>query len=431
MSNQSNQRLKKRRRQFRSQGRMARIVLLTTLFAILIFLGAMPLLESVFQSDAGTSSKTDELFQWIEVIRVRMMELLIAAWFFAFGSMVGSFINVVVYRMPLGKSVIAKPSACPYCQTNIRLSDNIPIFGWIKLRGRCRICRLPISPRYPIVELIFGCVFLALFFAELQTGAANIPNHPRYLTTGILAIVLDTKWDVISIYAFHATLLTLLMAWSLMAIDGNRPPLKTIVFALLIGVIAPAIAPYLHPVKWIDQHAGWFADVSLLKRVDTGFLGLTAGYFAGGFIDLILSRKGVTNQSRSRNAAYFSIGLMTVGLWLGWQAVATIVACTAFLLLVAYAARTTFSKNLNWLNAMTCLTISTIVQILGWRWIHNIANATALPGWAIYGIVLMVGIGLICLLPGHISNWSRQVTESSDREHQIEAPIANHGTSKS
>ena len=69
------------------------------------------------------------------------------------GLLVGSFLNVVVHRVPQGASVAHPPSACPRCQTQIRPYDNIPVLSWLILRGRCRTCSAPISPRYPLVEL--------------------------------------------------------------------------------------------------------------------------------------------------------------------------------------------------------------------------------------------------------------------------------------
>jgi prepilin signal peptidase PulO-like enzyme (type II secretory pathway) len=72
---------------------------------------------------------------------------------------IGSFLNVVIYRLPRGKSLSNPPSHCPRCNHPIRWYDNVPVFGWILLRGKCRDCKEPISIRYPIVEAFCGCVF--------------------------------------------------------------------------------------------------------------------------------------------------------------------------------------------------------------------------------------------------------------------------------
>jgi len=69
------------------------------------------------------------------------------------GLMIGSFLNVIIYRVPLGKSIVRPPSACPDCQNPIRPRDNIPVLSWLILRGRCRDCGEPIAIRYPLVEV--------------------------------------------------------------------------------------------------------------------------------------------------------------------------------------------------------------------------------------------------------------------------------------
>ena len=75
------------------------------------------------------------------------------------GLVIGSFLNVVVHRVPRGESVVSPPSACPRCGTPIRNRHNVPVLGWLVLRGRCYDCRLPISPRYPVVEAATGLLF--------------------------------------------------------------------------------------------------------------------------------------------------------------------------------------------------------------------------------------------------------------------------------
>ncbi len=82
---------------------------------------------------------------------------------FILGLCFGSFANVVIYRVPLQKSVVKPRSACPQCKKPILWYQNIPVFSWLFLRGRCANCKAPISVRYPVVELLSGLLFLALF----------------------------------------------------------------------------------------------------------------------------------------------------------------------------------------------------------------------------------------------------------------------------
>jgi len=106
------------------------------------------------------------------------------AWtLFALGLAFGSFLNVCIYRMPRDLSVIHPGSACPGCQRPIRFYDNIPILSWFVLRGRCRDCHAPISPRYLVVELLTGTLFFACY-AHFGFTLATL----KYCTLGFLLL---------------------------------------------------------------------------------------------------------------------------------------------------------------------------------------------------------------------------------------------------
>lgn len=90
------------------------------------------------------------------------------------GLMVGSFLNVVVYRLPRGMSVVQPGSHCPGCGTPLGARDNVPVVSWLALRGRCRHCRQPISPRYPLVELATAASFVGLALAA--TSLQPLPS---------------------------------------------------------------------------------------------------------------------------------------------------------------------------------------------------------------------------------------------------------------
>jgi leader peptidase (prepilin peptidase)/N-methyltransferase len=112
---------------------------------------------------------------------------------FVLGLAVGSFLNVVIHRVPLGQSVVSPRSACPGCGTELAYRDNVPVLSWLLLRGRCRTCGMPISARYPVVELGTGLLFLAV--------AIKIGPHaalPAYLfwsavLVAVSAIDLETR----------------------------------------------------------------------------------------------------------------------------------------------------------------------------------------------------------------------------------------------
>lgn len=88
----------------------------------------------------------------------------IAVIVFVFGAMIGSFLNVVIYRIPNGESIVFPASKCQSCQTPLKWWHNIPLFSWLFLRGKCAFCQEKISAQYPIVELLSAIVFVALYF---------------------------------------------------------------------------------------------------------------------------------------------------------------------------------------------------------------------------------------------------------------------------
>ena len=88
---------------------------------------------------------------------------MVIAFFFVLGIIVGSFLNVCITRIPEEISIVSPVSRCPRCSTPIKPYDNVPVLGWLWLRGKCRACRLPISPMYPLIELATGLLFVAAF----------------------------------------------------------------------------------------------------------------------------------------------------------------------------------------------------------------------------------------------------------------------------
>src|SRR3954449_6733701 len=111
------------------------------------------------------------------------------------GAIVGSFLNVVAYRLPRGESLAHPPSACPACGTRIKPYDNVPVLGWLWLRGKCRACGARISIQYPLVELGTGLLWAA---CVLKFGADSDVWAPIVLVTLLVPITLiDLEFTII------------------------------------------------------------------------------------------------------------------------------------------------------------------------------------------------------------------------------------------
>ena len=137
------------------------------------------------------------------------MEFLIYTFVFVFGIIIGSFLNVCIYRIPAGLSIVKPPSRCPSCETKLKPLDLVPVLSWIFLKGRCRYCGEKISPRYMLVELLTGSVFV---LAYMSFG----------LTTGLAAALVLTS---------------LLIAVAFIDIDTQTIPNGLIIFGLSAGLV--------------------------------------------------------------------------------------------------------------------------------------------------------------------------------------------------
>jgi len=136
---------------------------------------------------------------------------------FLLGAIVGSFLNVVIHRIPIEESIIFPNSACPNCKTAIKPYDNIPIFGWLFLGGKCRNCKSPISFRYPAVELLNAMLYLLVFW---QIGFTPfLPVALIFISAIVALIFIDAEHmilpDVINFpLLFFALLVRLIFAFA-------------------------------------------------------------------------------------------------------------------------------------------------------------------------------------------------------------------------
>lgn len=242
--------------------------------------------------------------EWI--IKERVVEVLLFWWVVAFGASVGSFLNVVVYRMPLGMSLSAKSSHCVWCKYKIRSRDNIPVIGWLMLRGRCRKCRLPISGRYPLVEAITGIMALILFLLTVQMrgwGLAPfeglpIPWHFWLMST---APVGPLVW-----FFFLFWLLSVYLAAAWINYDRNRLPTKLVISTVVAAFAIPALIrlagqPYLesilpgkiaipfvtHSTPWLLEQLGWVMPEAAGKNATAQLYPIWIQQLTGGVVGAV------------------------------------------------------------------------------------------------------------------------------------------------
>ncbi len=117
--------------------------------------------------------------------------------FFVFGSIVGSFLNVCIHRLPLGESIVSPPSHCPHCRYSIPWYLNIPLITWLYLRGKCRNCGAPISIRYFLVELLTAVTFMCCWLAFGYISVGLVLVYALFLSGLIVATFIDFEHFII------------------------------------------------------------------------------------------------------------------------------------------------------------------------------------------------------------------------------------------
>lgn len=235
-----------------------------------------------------------------------------------FGLCVGSFLNVVIYRVPLGMSLARPGSHCTKCDYSLRWYDNIPVLSWIMLGGRCRKCREPISIRYTAVELANTVLWLlcAMLFWE---------QNPVYAI--VCAIVCSVLICIFYIDLEHMLIynrfVLLIAAGGLITMfhDGYTKPIDHVIGALAGGGVFALL--YFGAILILKREAMGFADVKLAAAAglllgwQKFILAILVGSVVGSFVLVILNR--VKNQERNTEYPFgpFIVGGMLLALLVG------------------------------------------------------------------------------------------------------------------
>lgn len=255
-------------------------------------------------------------------------------WLTLFGACLGSFLNVVVYRLPRHKSLSDPPSHCPNCGHRIRWYDNVPVFGWIRLNGKCRDCRSPISVRYPIVEGFCGFVFavVALLALSRPTDAS---------LAEFLCFVI----------ALSSLILTFLAA-GLIEQEKNPVPDRLFLPSLILGPMVPYLVQETYRVPLfvsslvlsangddrIVQYPMIFGSVALCLCI--AFVGLKllgkkerVPLYSAALLGLYFGVAGVAILSVSAIVFFFGRKLFRPGFWT-WHLAVTATTLTAIVFLL-------------------------------------------------------------------------------------------------
>lgn len=234
----------------------------------------------------------------LELIQT-LFDVMQLAFAFAFGACLGSLVNVLAYRMPRGLGVVTPPSRCTNCGTKLTWRENFPVFGWLLLRGKCRFCKSPISPEYPIVETIVGILF-ALVYVVLfgdrwrGIGMAFEPIRPEWVEMGFRAV-----WPLLVVWL---TLVTCLVAVTIIDARTYQIPLSLVWVPTLVG-LAGHVGLALHVQYGTPHHRllgaaeGWTWAIPTPGRFGWKWGGAAIGGTVGLGLSTLLLHLGVIRRS--------------------------------------------------------------------------------------------------------------------------------------
>ncbi len=237
---------------------------------------------------------------------------------FLFGICIGSFLNVVIIRVPLGESLTKRSSHCMTCGAKIRVIDLIPVFSWLALRGKCHSCGSKISPRYPIVEALTGILFVLTFYV-LDINAKAIITC---VLMTVLVVIAFIDWDTKEIHLEQVALI-LFLAVPLAILTDDVSLLSRVVGAFVISVpfflIGEISRSFIKKKYGEDFRAIELGDTILMIAAGA-YLGTQAvivaafiGIVSAGFIGFIY--KKVKGESKFAFGPFLSIGIAVAALW--------------------------------------------------------------------------------------------------------------------
>src|SRR5438445_8845572 len=264
---------------------------------------------------------------------------------FVLGTIVGSLLNVCIYRIPLDKSLFWPGSRCGHCFQRIRWYDNIPLVSYLWLRGRCRICGTRFSIRYFLIELFTGLCFLGLFYLEVPEnvhGFAPLHGERWRIQAGV-----PPTWIAWIVFTFHAIFISYLIVASFIDLDHREIPLSITLPGTVIGMIGAVLLawPWPNPIAVaavLPQNQPWWhlPPGSIVEGLyPWPFWGPLPAWFAPGGnwqTGLATGLAGVLAGTLMLRAIRFLFGLglgiealglgdadlmMMAGSFLGWQPV--------------------------------------------------------------------------------------------------------------
>ena len=313
------------------------------------------------------------------------LRILLLVWSGLLGLLVGSFLNVCIFRLPRNCMSVVRPrSRCPKCRALIAWYDNIPVLSWVVLRGRCRGCGAPISPRYAAVELLTGALYLAAAWNVLSGAASPGPREA-------------------GIFLVQAWFLSCLIVCTFIDIDFQILPDEITLSGTILGLLAAAFLPFLPflhgdaaeilrfaqisldrlgmagasdrlgaAARWLHRHqaagAWWLSLGHALLGAATGY-GVILGIAALG---KRLFRKKIEQLGQTEAMGFGDVKYMAmIGAVLGWRGVLFTLVLACFLGAVFGVVKRVATGTMGYVPFGPFLSVGALVMLLASDWIER------------------------------------------------------------
>ena len=301
---------------------------------------------------------------------------IILPWLFMVGACVGSFLNVCIYRIPQHdrlwdqlRGLTHPPSSCPFCKKLILAIDNIPVFGWLFLRGRCRNCRHWIPPRYAFIEFFNGLLWVGLYMLIVPAGFHSTVKEsclwsPLSPLTDPAMQLPDQVFWLHAQYFYYLVMAEALLVATFIDFDLQIIPDGSTIPAMIVGVGASTALGHLHPWPvWFQGNSSlsffsqllpdaWFfgrdpvAPAWLLAHPHIhGLLSSLAGIVIGGGIVWLVRIIGERVMQRETMGFGDVILMAMIGSFLGWQATILVFFVAPFCSLAVIASTIVFKRS--------------------------------------------------------------------------------------
>lgn len=360
------------------------VIWLVVAIAILALI-VLPIVTTFLVRNSNLASSDGvKILQQVENFMSQGMLWFAAVWIVFLGGTFASFLNVVSWRVPRGKSILGS-SRCPACNTPLTFKDNMPFWGWLKNWGHCSTCDASFSVRYFLAELVLGLIFLTVVGTYLLSGGATLPFRERNPAMLLNRMLLEPDTDLLLIAVLHLVALTVLFTFALIELGRFAIPNSVFIVGLVIlgliavwpgAILVPWLFPFYVPSE-TSMFAGWVAVV----------LGAASGFLFGSWFDLRDTNRKIARSvnkheselsgliapqsvRESQAESQLRFGLTAVGGFAGWQSVFVVGAIWMLLRLLLYreSHEVEHVKRPRLISTHSLLLVATLLHLSTWKW---------------------------------------------------------------